>query len=1142
MIQMKTSLRRFFSFLTALALLFALSSAAFADGGDYEDDDDRDTGSSDWYDDVDPGVFVSINVGELTLRAGDSTTVAAKVTGADSGARFEWKSSDTSIVSIRTGVDSNGKVLKPDTVSVTALKTGRARITLTVTCDAANYDYDFFDVIVKNAVTPVSLSGGGSISMGAGDSQSVIADVSGGSGSYTYSWDAYGSAALSFTDKLNNQALIYAGRAGTGTVLLTVYDAVDPSNNATVTWSFTVTEKPQLTPPEIGLSRGSIDLGAGATAQLSASVSGGSGSFDYYWSSDNPALVSVYGNGRTAEIRASGTPLPGANSALISLTVYDWNTGLSSAPASCTVTVSGGSETYNTRKNLKAGESVSLSTIAEEISADYSFVFGSALNLSANVKFENPVGSIGAIQLQDDAAVRSGVNYSFASFQDMLFSAAAPGQFSVNYIITDGGNTISGKIDFIVESNGIPVESATISMPTLRLAVNSSYRLSVAVNPSNAEYTVSWYSDRTDLATVTGSGTQATVYAGPRTGTARVVATVSDPFGNSFALVCNVTIISVEPEYDPDYYFSTSLTVVLGSDYYGTSLSESMKNKFKSAFGRFPDENATIVFDSLGNNRFGELHLLDGKAPVTKRNYTLRDWVDMYFTPYAKGVYSIDYHMTYQGDTMRGTLKINVETSSLTVTLNQTALQMSPYSSQNITVDIAPRSANYKLRWISSDSSVAAVTGSNAAAVINSYGSGTATVTAVVTDNLGVEIRRSCIVVVSSSGNVFNPSVATTLGIPYTGTGTSGAMRSQFAAVYGTELKDTATIRFGSTGNNEVGVLRLADGSMARPDVDYTFAQYVAMYTQPVTSGVFSFPYTLKCNGQTLFGTVSVIIGSASISTNLPLRSNAAYTFSDIAGGGSGAQVLSDSIRNAVGANWSYLRFVNVSSDSGTLYLNRNSAPITATTNVTPDALQLLYFVPGTLNGTFTAAYTVYTATGAVLAVGTLNITRPSSSFNDVSAAAYYAKAVDWAVGRGITSGTGGGNFSPNMTVTRAQAVTFLWRAAGQPKHTLAVNPFTDVIAGSYYYDAVLWAVQQGITNGTSDTRFSPDRELRRDQLLTFLCRANGGYAGGADWSQLAVDWANSCGLLSGVPDAFVADSLCPRCDVVYYLWKNYNG
>ncbi len=138
--------------------------------------------------------------------------------------------------------------------------------------------------------------------------------------------------------------------------------------------------------------------------------------------------------------------------------------------------------------------------------------------------------------------------------------------------------------------------------------------------------------------------------------------------------------------------------------------------------------------------------------------------------------------------------------------------------------------------------------------------------------------------------------------------------------------------------------------------------------------------------------------------------------------------------------------------------------------------------------------------------------------------------------------GTGGTLFSPNMQVTRGQAVAFLWRAAGRPTPTLKENPFKDVKQGDYYYEAVLWAVQQGIAAGTSATTFAPNATLNYDQLLAFLCRANGGYSGGTEWSALAVIWAQSHGLLDGLPGTFKAGAACPRSDVVYFLWKNYLG
>ncbi|MBQ7624067.1 MAG: S-layer homology domain-containing protein [Clostridia bacterium] len=118
----------------------------------------------------------------------------------------------------------------------------------------------------------------------------------------------------------------------------------------------------------------------------------------------------------------------------------------------------------------------------------------------------------------------------------------------------------------------------------------------------------------------------------------------------------------------------------------------------------------------------------------------------------------------------------------------------------------------------------------------------------------------------------------------------------------------------------------------------------------------------------------------------------------------------------------------------------------------------------------------------------------PSSggaSFHDTDKTAYYYDAVKWAVEKGVTNGTGDNLFSPNAYCTRAQIVTFLWRAQGRPKSSGSVS-FSDVANSSYYYNAVLWAVGNKITVGTSETAFSPDKECTRGQAVTFIYRAEG--------------------------------------------------
>ena len=170
------------------------------------------------------------------------------------------------------------------------------------------------------------------------------------------------------------------------------------------------------------------------------------------------------------------------------------------------------------------------------------------------------------------------------------------------------------------------------------------------------------------------------------------------------------------------------------------------------------------------------------------------------------------------------------------------------------------------------------------------------------------------------------------------------------------------------------------------------------------------------------------------------------------------------------------------------------------------------------------------------------------TGFRDVPAGAYYADAVTWAVKEGITSGTSANTFSPNLSCTRAQMVTFLWRANGSPRASRA-NRFTDVSANAYYYDAVLWAAENGITSGSSATTFSPDAVLTRGQTVTFLYRAAGSpavsgssfrdVAPGA-WYANAVAWAVSKGVTTGTGgNHFSPDAPCTRAQTVTFLYRD---
>ncbi len=174
---------------------------------------------------------------------------------------------------------------------------------------------------------------------------------------------------------------------------------------------------------------------------------------------------------------------------------------------------------------------------------------------------------------------------------------------------------------------------------------------------------------------------------------------------------------------------------------------------------------------------------------------------------------------------------------------------------------------------------------------------------------------------------------------------------------------------------------------------------------------------------------------------------------------------------------------------------------------------------------------------------------RVRSSFVDVPSGSYYEDAVDWAVANGITTGTDAAHFSPDGICTRAQAVTFLWRAAGRPAPESRTMPFTDVPADSYYYDAVLWAVENGITKGTSSTTFSPDDTCTRAQIVTFLWRSEQSPAAGSSnpFTDVSADvyyadavlWAVKEAITTGTTrTTFSPDAECTRAQIVTFLWR----
>ena len=193
----------------------------------------------------------------------------------------------------------------------------------------------------------------------------------------------------------------------------------------------------------------------------------------------------------------------------------------------------------------------------------------------------------------------------------------------------------------------------------------------------------------------------------------------------------------------------------------------------------------------------------------------------------------------------------------------------------------------------------------------------------------------------------------------------------------------------------------------------------------------------------------------------------------------------------------------------------------------------------GTLNGESAQARRL--DDGSALVTKYFSLGNPNP-FTDVKEGDYFYDAVQWAyyVEPQVTNGVGNNEFGPDSTVTRGQAMTFLWRAAGCPEPKTTKNPFTDVKESDYWYKAILWAAETGVSNGTGDNKYSPNMHCSRAHIVTFLYRAAGepNKTGTGAWYDDAANWANSIGLLSGTAKAFTPEADCPRKDIVLYLYR----
>lgn len=436
-----------------------------------------------------------------------------------------------------------------------------------------------------------------------------------------------------------------------------------------------------------------------------------------------------------------------------------------------------------------------------------------------------------------------------------------------------------------------------------------------------------------------------------------------------------------------------------------------------------------------------------------------------------------------------------VAANGVTLTLDKTTLNVG--EKQTLTATVLPAYAtNKNVTWVSSDTSVATVENG----VVTAVGKGTATIT-VTTEDGGY--TATCEVTVKL------PVSAVTLN------------ETSTALVVGNTKQLTATV---APANADDSTVTWKSGNTNVATVDQTgkvTAVGVGTTTITATAGGKSATCTVTVTAKPV-PIEAIALRDAAVSVGGTIQLEPVFTPADT------------TQRDVI---WTSSDRTIATVDANGRVRGVAEGKVTITVTSTADR---------SITASCTVTVTKNLSDDLVSIIGALG--NSSLPFNDVTVRDYFYDAVKWAVDRGITSGTSRYTFSPDAPCTRAQVVTFLWRAAGCPQPTSKSNPFTDVRADDYFYTAVLWAVENGITNGTSAKTFSPDATVTRAQVVTFLWRANGqptaGNSGFADVSAdkyyaTAVAWAVFQRITTGTGfGVFSPDAACTRAQIVTFLYR----
>ena len=727
---------------------------------------------------------------------------------------------------------------------------------------------------------------------------------------------------------------------------------------------------------------------------------------------------------------------------------------------------------------------------------------------------------------------------------------------------TQNANTQSGSSSSSYNFSATAVDSVTLSNQSIDLNVGDTYSLSAIAKPDNANYyDVFWSSSDNNIVSLSSGNGPSVKLTAAGVGSALVTVSVLDYVNSkTYSSCCSVTVGNYTA-------YTSTLYGNVGAVLTDLNLFNTLNSQYHSAFNNDIPNGASIKFVSLGSIDYGVLLLSDNNPVRANVSYSFAQLQSMAFVPKGEGTYSLRYSVSGgTGEILNGSLNIVIN-KGIEFDVKANASVGQHFLMSNVCTELE---AQYQKTYGST-------VGSNGIFQIKNLGS-------TAYGKLCLENGTSASVGTNYSYSTFQrmylePKADGVYNLEYslisgnrslTGTvsitiGLSGTYSFNVISTVGTDLKlegvvremissfeqnlhaspgSEAVVSFTSLSRSNEGSILLPDGSPVQANSKYSLQELEKSVFRPQHTGKYQVSYSIAEGGNVLSGSVTFEIVSPTtysqtVNTNVGATLRLSNSVSEI------EEYYNNTFSTEL-AETDIVRFSALGNLELGTFSNQNGETLRVGIDYTLKDFRDIVFLAQS-QGSCNLEYTLTNGSQTIIGTLVVDISGQqfvSDIFDDILDSAYYADAVVWAYQSGVTTGRSTGIFDPNGTITRGEAVTFLWRAVGKPIPLSTENPFEDISPEDYWYDAVLWAYSNQITNGTDARHFSPGNTLTRAQMVTFLWRVAGQpeKTGLGQWYEDSSNWAVSNDIVAGtsVPYNVNDNNYCPRCDTVFYLWRYF--